>query len=129
MSHSAEIKTALTDLNALRAGVHELGAQWLEGVTTYKSYQTGLKCLHVIRLPGVGYEIGVTKSDDGSYSLNWDTYGEGQKLLAKFGEGCVKLVDAYSIHKTINMARSRGYMVRRQTLADGRTELQLTGMR
>lgn len=128
MSHSVTVGPKLQDLNALKLAVRELGAQWLEGVETFKSYQSGLKSDHVISLPGCEYQIGVTKSSDGTYALQWDTYGEGQKLLTKFGEGCKRLVASYSVHKTMLWARNKGYSVQRQTLANGKTQLTVTGV-
>lgn len=129
MSHASEIPFTLDNLNALKLAVQEHGAQWIEGLKTFKSYQAGLKCEHVIRLPGCGYEIGVTKSKDGqTYALTWDTYGEGQKLLAKFGEGCKRLRQSYTTHKAMLFARSKGFMAQRVTLANGHTEITLTGV-
>lgn len=127
MSHVSTVGPSMTDPKALASAARELGAEWLEGVTTFKSYQSGLTCEHVINLPGCAYQIGVIKAKDGTYSLNWDTFGEGQKLLKHFGEGCKKLVASYSTHKTLNWARSKGYMVQRKPLGNGRTELLITG--
>lgn len=127
MSHISTVGPALKDLNALKSAVRELGAQWLEGVKTYKSYQSGLTSEHVINLPGCAYQIGVTKSKDGTYALNWDTYGEGQKLLKHFGEGCKKLAASYSVHKTMNWWRAKGLTVQRVPLGNGRTAVDITG--
>lgn len=129
MSHSVAIPAQIRDLNALKLALPEFGAQWGEGVKTYKSYQSGLKCDHVIRLPGVQYEIGVTQAKDGAWSLNWDTYGPGQGLLKKFGENCKKLVQSYAAQKLILMARAQGHMVQRKQRADGFIELQVMGIK
>lgn len=129
MSHAATVGPVLNDLRALKAAAAELGAEFLENVTTFRSYQSGLKCDHVIRLPGCMYEIGITRTKEGAYAMNWDTYGEGQKLLKKFGEGCKAIVQSYSTHKTMAWARSKGYQVQRKSLSDGRTELNITGIR
>lgn len=129
MSHATEIPFTLDNLAALKLAVQEHGGLWGEGVKTFKSYQDGLTCEHVIRLPDCGYEIGVTRAKNSeTYALSWDTYGEGQKLLAKFGEGCKRLRQSYSTHKAMLFARSKGWMAQRVTLANGHTEVTLSGI-
>lgn len=129
MSHAATVGPILNDLRALKAAVAELGAEFMENVKTFRSYQSGLTCDHVINLPGCTYQIGVTKTPEGAYAMSWDTYGDGQKLLNKFGEGCKKLVQSYSANKTMQWARSKGYMVQRKSLSNGSMELNITGIR
>lgn len=149
MSHLDSIAVSLTDLNALRtAAVGDFGCQWIEGKKTFEFYGKyvgdtpmpmnlkGIKpgtCDHVIKIPGVNYEVGVVKLKDGTYTLAYDYYNDGgrhdgHKILEKFGLGCKKLIHAYSTHKTMNWARSKGWMVNKVPLPNGRVALDITGV-
>lgn len=126
----------------------EHGCEWVEGKKEYNWYgvhaggypipvgmskaQLG-KCDHVIKLPGVRYEIGVVKLEKGGYTLAYDFYGngghhDGQKLLSKFGDGLKKLVQSYAICKATLEAKARGWLVQRNTLPSGAVKLTLTGV-
>jgi hypothetical protein len=150
MSHVATVSVVITDLNALKLAVAELGGQFVEGQKTYQWYGESVgdyplpkgmteedlgKCDHVIRVPGVHYEIGVVKLKDGTgYTLAYDFYGsggtdDGQKLLQKFGDGCKKLTQMYSVHKASLLAKKQGYNVQRTTKANGKILLTCTGGR
>lgn len=127
MSHVATIKTQYKDLAALKSAVVEMGGRFHEGRTTHKSWQHGLKCDHVIAVPNVEYEIGVTRNNDGTYALNWDTFGSGQGLVKKFGENCSKLTQMYAVHAVKNQAFKNGMTMQRNVLANGSIKLVLTG--
>src|SRR5678815_3137009 len=97
----------ITDLNALKGAVKELGAIWREGQKTYEWYGRSVgdyplpdgftakdlgKCEHAIRLAGTEYEIGVVpKKHGGGYTLLYDFWGPGQRLKSHFGDGLAKL--------------------------------------
>ena len=141
MSHVATIKTELRDLDALKSACAELGVQFVEGQTTYQWYgahvgdyplppgisreQLG-RCSHVIRLPGVQYEVGVVQKANGHWTLAYDFWGPGQGLLQKFGPDCQKLVQLYGVHKTIREATRRGYQVQRRQQQDGAIKLSIS---
>ncbi len=139
MSHITAITVQIKSLAALRAAVAEFGAEFIEGKTTYEWYgrttgpvPAGLKaeelgkCSHVIRIPGVKYEIGVVHRPDGTYTLAYDSWGDGQGLLKKFGEGCGKLVQSYAVHTATMAAKAKGMLVRRQTQDNGAIKLVIT---
>jgi hypothetical protein len=86
------------------------------------------KCDHVIRLPGVHYEVGVvaSRTTTGNYTLAWDFFGSGKnpahdglKLKARFGDALVKLQDAYGAQTAMQMLRQKGYTPIRKTLPNG----------
>lgn len=155
MSHVESVNVTITDLKALKAACSRLGVEFVEGKTDYnwfsvsvgdhplpqgfKAHELG-HCEHVIRVPGVTYEIGVVKARnaDGTpakgYTLLYDFWGvggarrqggvhDGQQLKKKFGTGLTKLVDAYSVEALKAKARAQGYTTREVTRADGKINL------
>jgi hypothetical protein len=144
MSHITTIKLVIKDLATLEAACAELGAQLVRNVPKYTWYGQKVgddplpegmtledlgKCDHVIRLPGVQYEIGVvaSKTTPGSYTLAWDFWGagvagsrhDGLKLQKHFGNNLVRLQDAYGAHTAMQMLRQKGYTPIRKTLPNG----------
>lgn len=154
MSHITAVSLKILDLRALRAAVQEMGAQFIEGKTTYnwwgisvgnKPIPKGMtkemlgRCSHVIKVPGVNYEIGVVKTAQGHYTLAYDAYNwghgpnnipaDGGKLEEKFGQGLKKLVQSYAVAKATLEARAKGWMVvSRQTLANGSVKVVMQGV-
>lgn len=144
MSHITTIKLQIKDLTTLEAACSELGAQLVRNVPTYNWYGSKVgndplpegmtladlgKCDHVIRVPGVQYEVGVvaSKTIPGSYTLAWDFWGagvpgsrhDGLKLQKHFGNALVKLQDAYGAQAAMQMLRLKGYTPIRKTLPNG----------
>lgn len=153
MSHVTTISVKILDLRALKAAIKEFGAEWIEGKREYNWWGISVgdtplpegmtkdmlgKCDHVIKLPGANYEIGVVKMPGGHYTLAYDSYNygsgpnnvpaDGQKLLNKFGDGLKKLVQTYAVCKATLEAKAKGWMVNKQTLANGTVKLSLTGV-
>lgn len=148
MSHVTTVAIQIRDLNALKAAAREQGCEFIEGKTTFEWYRQHVgdyplpagmtkeqmgKCDHVIHVPGVNYEIGVVKKQDGTYTLAYDFYGghgrhDGHKLLEKFGDGLKKLCQGYAIAKTTLEAKAKGWMVGKHTLPNGTVKLTLTGV-
>lgn len=151
MSHVTTIKTEIGDLEALRAAVEEMGAEWRHGQTTYEWFGEHLayypqpagitkeqlgQCDHAIHLPDVNYEIGVVNLGYGRFTLAYDFFGsgaggskhDGQKLLEKFGENCGRLVQRYGVVKAEREARRRRLRTRRVHNPNGSIKLQITGV-
>ena len=84
------------------------------------------RCTHVIRVPGVRYEIGVVSRPNGTFTLAYDFWGPGKGLLDKFGEGCGKLVQSYAVNVATYAAKAKGMLVRRQTQDNGGIKLVIT---
>lgn len=138
MSHVTTVSVEIKDLDALKAAVGELKCLWMDGQKTYKWYGRFVgdypappniavsdlgKCTHAIKVPGVEYEIGVVKMNNGKYTLAWDFYGPGQGLYQKFGQKCQKLTQTYAKYAATNAFQSQGYAV--EQLPDENGEMLL----
>lgn len=147
MSHITTIKLVIKDLATLEAACAELGASLHRNVHNYNWYGAKVgpeplpegmtladlgKCDHVIRLPGVHYEIGVvaSKTTAGSYTLAWDFFGtgknlrhDGMKLKDRFGDNLVRLQDTYGAHTAMAMLRQKGFLPVRKTLPNGAIQI------
>lgn len=141
MSHVTTCELEVRDLDALESAVKEMGATLTRGVKEYAWYGTSVgdypipkgmtvetlgKCDHVIRVPGVGYEVGVVQTVPGKYTLAYDFYGPGRGLLAKFGERMNKLKQMYGVHVATRTAQKRGMNVQRVQTSGG-IRLVMTG--
>lgn len=141
MSHIETVKTTLTDIKAVRAACERLGVEFVEGKRTYKWYGRALgkvpegldpkdlgKCDHVIKVPGVEYEVGLVQAKDGKgYRLAYDLWGPGAGLAQKFGKSMDKLIDAYSVEALKLKARAKGYLTSEKVTTDGKILLTVTG--
>jgi len=152
MSHIESVKVTITDLAALKDACKSLGVDFVEGRTEYNWFgqsvgdyplPTGFaksdlgKCDHVVRVPGVNYEVGVVpaRNPDGTrakgYTLLYDFWGragrhDGSKLKEKFGAGLTKLVDAYSLAALKRKAAAKGLMTTTKVV-DGKIHLTVRG--
>ena len=143
MSHVEKCSVQITDLTALKAACKRMGVEFVENTHTYKWWGRSVgdypipagftaqdlgKCDHVIRVPNVGYEVGVVKNKTGKgYSLLYDFYGQGQGLLQKFGKGLTRLADAYSVEALKAKALAQGYLTTETTAENGEITLNVTG--
>ena len=152
MSHITKIDIVIRDLEALEAACQELGAELVRGVETYawfgrnvggnlpEGFTTEMlgKCTHVIRVPGVEYEVGVVRMADGTFTLLYDFWGPGaglQKafcirtfhpskenggidLVGKLSTGLEKLKQVYGIHVASRAAKAKGYTVQRKLVGE-----------
>lgn len=131
MSHTATITTNIVDLDALAAAVQALGAQVVRNVTSFQQYRSKGKCHHVIRLPGVKYEVGVAESrEHRKFDLLFDPFGfdgsqrdDGHKLVAAFGPSLLKIVQHYNVERTARLCAKNGKQVRRVTQPNGTISL------
>ena len=149
MSHVENVKTKITDLEALKAACVRLGAEFVANKRSYNWFGRSVgdyplpagftaaelgKCDHVVKVPGVNYEVGVVKAKDGKgYTMLYDFYGasrgghDGELLRKQFGDGLTKLVDAYSIEAIRRKAKAQGYIVKETSIEGGKTKLVVTG--
>lgn len=127
MSHVTTIDLFITDLDSLAKACDRLGLELVRGQKTFKSYQQGLKCEHLIRAKkstdGLGYEMGLVKRADGKagYALSWDhtmardlvkavTY-DGKISYGRTGNAD-KLKDWYAAEVAQKQMRRQGFSVR-----------------
>lgn len=145
MSHTATVKsTKIVSITALRSAITELAAtgircSLIENTKPRAFYpdQPGMGLApFVLKLDQSPYDIGLYKTEDGSYEARTDWYGGHiDKILgaqatsaesrdqARMG----KLFQMYAVHAATEAARKKGHMVRRVAQADGRITLEVTG--
>ena len=133
MSHLTSIKTVVKDVAALKQACSDLGLTFLEGKKTFAWYGRFMndwseersavaqgydpakfgQCEHAIGVPGSTYEIGVVANPAGDgLVLQFDEFGPGQRIIAKTGDGCGLLVQAYAVRvaqKAMDGLRTRGF--------------------
>jgi hypothetical protein len=131
VSHTTTIKSSIIDLDALDAAVRNLDGQFIRNVTEFQQYSGRGACDHVIRLPGVRYEVGVAASEDRSkFDLLYDPYGfgestqhDGHKLERRFGKGLCTLTQHYNVERTARLCQQHGKQVRRVAQPNGTISL------
>jgi hypothetical protein len=152
VSHVETVNVTINNLAALRAACERLGVEFVEGKKTYKWYGRSVgdyplpkgftatdlgKCDHVIKVPGVDYEVGLVAAKDGGkgFNLIYDFYGPGAGLQRKFcaqqkngtySTGMEHLVKAYSVEVIKQKARQQGYTLTERINAAGKTQLFAT---
>lgn len=145
MSHTSTISAVkILSVSALRAAVDELNASGVRCSLTeggkpraYYDNQQGLgEADFVLQLPGANYDVGLYKSEDGSYEARTDFWGGSVAAClgaapskpenaeqAKLG----RLFQLYAIHATTEQAVRKGLTVRRTAGENGKIKLVLTG--
>lgn len=145
MSHTTSIKAVkIQSITALQAAIAELAASGIKISLTanatpraYFENQAGMgKADFVVNIPGAAYDVGLYKTEDGSYEARSDFFGGSVSRVlgatatkpeyreqAQLG----KLYQMYGVHAATEAARKKGHSVRRITAADGTIKLELTG--
>lgn len=147
MSHVADVDIKITDLQAFASAVTCLGGEYLPDETSIRWYgrflndwnsqmaavnrisseRFGTTDAGVVRFPGVEYDMGLLKNDDGSYTPYFDSWGHGQKLAEKLGGlTCTKLKNEYAVAVATRMAARKGFRVLRTTGSKGEIVLKAT---
>ena len=126
MSHVTLIDLFITDLESLGKACDRLGLELVRNQKTFKSYQVGLRCEHLIRakktIDGLGYEMGLVKRADGKagYALSWDHTMAQDLVSAVTYDGKInygakgnadKLKDWYAAEVTKKQMRRQGFRV------------------
>lgn len=135
MSHIAEIKVEVKDLECLAEAAEQIGMKLVKGKTSYRWYgrsyggqtlpegfaQNDLgKCEHTLQIKGnnEAYEIGVVSRRDGKpgYHLLWDNWQGGGGLTDIVGENAEKLTSAYALESSIKALQMSGFRVNRNQI-------------
>lgn len=143
MSHVADCDIKIKDLAAAELAAKALGGELVRDKKTHEWYgrflndwgsdraavnrrdpKTFGKCDHVIKFPGIRYEIGLCKEEDGSFTPVYDNFGsggghDGQLLEKKIGISGSKLKDEYAAAVTTRLLARRGFRVSRSVDAKG----------
>lgn len=122
MSHITTIKTKITNLDALRAALADMGLT-LGAAGMVRYYFGGQQADHVVKLPGP-YDIGFKQESDGSYSFVCDqecmrgTYSRGEEARKILGPNGGTLIQKYVGH-LVPMLAGHQFTVQTEQNADG----------
>lgn len=83
-------------------------------------------CDHAISFPGCDYEIGVRATDDGKFSLRYDSFDGNLEL--KIGTNAGRLVQHYGVHRAVKEAHRKKLRTKRVQLANGEIKLVVEGV-
>lgn len=116
MSHIATVQCKIANLVALGVAVANKGGVFEAERKSFTSYNGTAQCSGAIRLNDASrgdHEIGLAKSQDGTFNFMWDNYGSGRKLEQAFGSGLMGLQNEYLAVVAETQLREQGYMVER----------------
>jgi len=82
------------------------------------------KCDHAIKFPGINYQVGVLKQDDGTFRLRYDYYDYSLKQKLG-GTNAGVLAQAYALEAGKRAARLKGWMSREIKQPNGAIKLQV----
>lgn len=130
MSHITQIKTQITDINALAAAAGQVGAELVRQATFRSFGGRRYSCDYAIRIPGNtdAYEIGVAKSEVG-YTLLFDSWAGGRGMMEKVGNNCDQLLQAYDEQLAmdqVKLLQAQGWTLSRQVTKEGDVRLELS---
>lgn len=115
MSMIARIRTEMRDLFAIKSASEELGLEFREGNGGNAP---------VIRIPGSGDEIRLSKAASGSYELGFSRT-RANVVQSALGPGAKRLKQLYGVHKTMIEAHKGGFRVERENQADGSIKIRV----
>ena len=122
MSHISRISLKITDLDALAKAAERCGLELVRGKTTYRWYEGDGQCEHALvqrKQLALNYEIGLTKAEDGSWEMHWDSYDE-RLANAVGGQDAAKLKQEYGASVATAQLYKLGMRVNRYVTSDGR---------
>jgi hypothetical protein len=143
MSHVVVIQLEVKDLEALDAACKQLGATLVRDQKTFRwygrwmndysadnaAYRNGIsaedygKCDHAITHPQCSYDIGLVKTEKGTFLVIADEWASGG-LPTVFGKGMTKLKQRYGVAVAARTMRKQGWMVTEKADANG--DIRLT---
>jgi hypothetical protein len=79
---------------------------------------------HIIRFPGIGYDVGVYKQDDGTYRLRWDGYNSAlNSKMGGYSGG--HFSQSYGVVAAKRAAKKKGWRTTEKKLPNGHIELEV----
>lgn len=125
MSHLTTAQLKVTSISDLTKAVKVFGGV-LEEANQFNSYNVE-HCNYRIKIPGCSYQIGVRQDQKtGHYTLHYDTYSDGHRLVDKFGQNLGKLTQEYGVQRVMSAAKlQRGWRMIRKKLANGKVQLRM----
>jgi hypothetical protein len=129
MSHTADLRVEILDLEALKAACEPLGLEFRENQKTHKSYYRSEICEHAIAVKNKpeAFEVGVVKSPIGrGWTLRADPWNGGNGLMdAIGGPAANKIRQEYSLQVAAKKI-PRGFRMQRVLQANGHVQLRCT---
>jgi len=148
MSHVVTIKCELRDLAAIEAACKRLGwtfkrdqktfewfGEWMNDYAAADAAYVAMdmkpeeygKCNHAIGVPGAKYEIGLI-ARDGKFIPVFDNWSSGGLKKLTAANGLNGFIQAYSVEKSKNELRRKGYSPVEQTRSDGSIVITATAV-
>lgn len=79
---------------------------------------------HVVRFPGIGYDVGVYKQPDGTYRLRWDGFNSALNTrMGGYSGG--HFSQAYGVEAAKRAAQRKGWRTNEKSLPNGHIELEV----
>jgi hypothetical protein len=118
MSHFTNVKTKLTDLEALRAALVDLGYQVAADAPAIRGWRgTSQHADLAARLSA--FDIGFTRGADGTYDAVADWWGVKTYEGVTQAEFMRRVTQRYAYHKVVGEVRKQGYtLVEEEDQAD-----------
>lgn len=118
MSHFTNVKTKITDLEALKAALRDLGYPVVEGQAMIRGWRHATQQADVAARLG-SFDIGFRKGADGTYDAVADWWGARTYDGVNQADFMRRLTQRYAYHKVVGEARKQGYtLVEEETQAD-----------
>ncbi|HEX7124283.1 MAG TPA: DUF1257 domain-containing protein [Thermodesulfobacteriota bacterium] len=110
MSHFTTVKTKITDLDALRAALADLGYAVVEGETQIRGWRNTSQSVDVAARLGA-FDIGFRRGGDGTYDAVADWWGVKTYEGLSQADFMRRVTQRYAYHKVVGEASRQGYTV------------------
>lgn len=133
MSCISRIDVLILDLDAFQKACAELGMQFVQNKSSYRTDDGNHKCEHAVMKVGLLREVGLirarfnkdrkrieaTEAGEG-WTITLDTFGAaGRQITDVVGTKCEKLMKSYGCHVVRNKATQMGWSIKEESLQDG----------
>jgi hypothetical protein len=118
MSHFTNVKTKLTDLEALKAALADLGYAVAEGEVAIRGWRNASQRADLAARLG-SFDVGFTRGADGAYDAVADWWGLKTYDGVAQADFMRRVTQRYAYHKVVGEARRQGYaLVEEENQAD-----------
>lgn len=110
MSHFTTVKTKITDLEALKAALTDLGYAVVEGGATVRGWRNSAQTADLAARLGA-FDIGFRQAADGTYEAVADWWGVKTYDGVSQQDFMRRVTQRYAYHKVVGEASRHGYSV------------------
>lgn len=114
MSHFTTVKTKITDLDALKAALTDLGYSVAEGEATVRGWRNTAQTADLAARLGA-FDIGFRQAADGTYEAVADWWGVKTYEGVSQQDFMRRVTQRYAYHKVVGEAGRQGYSVVEET--------------